>query len=142
MVETYLDDIRSEGKCEDVYLGRIIKRMGEGRMEVLYTVGDRGCVASAPIKGSLRGRGKAQAHMDTGSVVLMASTGLSGSLAFEIIAVMTDAQLAQLDNIQKVDARILAKQLLDTEILLKGQIKEEDGFAFDYEVEHVDISKI
>jgi hypothetical protein len=132
LVEDYLEDIRSEGQCEDVYLARVIRRMGDGRMEVFYAIGDRGCTASAPIKGALRGRGKAQAHIDIGSAVLVQSTGLKGSLAFEIIAVLTNAQLDQLNKIKKVDARILAKDITSAEELVKGQIKDDSGFAFDY----------
>ena len=88
LLEAYLDDIEAEGKCEDVYVAKVVKKLGDGRVEVSYMEGERGYTVQAVIKGSLRGKGKSQAFVDVGTLTLVSKTGLVGALAYEIIAVI------------------------------------------------------
>ena len=132
MVEAFLSDIRSDGKCEQVHVGRVIQRVGDGRMSVFYAYQEKPYTVIAPIKGSLRGRGKSQARIEVGSVVMISETGLGGSHAFEIIAVMTDIQVELLRSEMDLDPRILAKDVNDVDALKKG-IATDGGFEFEYE---------
>lgn len=134
MVEAFISDIRSEGKCEQIYVGRVIQRVGDGRMTVFYTHEGKPYTIIAPIKGSLRGRGKSQARIEVGSVVMVSETGLGGSHAYEIVAVMTDAQVDLLRSEMDLDPRILAKDVNDADALKKG-INTDGGFEFEYEQE-------
>ncbi len=88
MIENYIEDITKEGKCDGVHVAKVVKKLGDGRVNIAYFEGDRLMTVQAMIKGSLRGRGKSQAFIDGGSFVLAADTGLVGSMAFEIIAVL------------------------------------------------------
>jgi hypothetical protein len=88
LLESYLDDIESDGKCEDVYVAKVTKKLGDGRIEATYMEGERSFTIQAVIKGSLRGRGKSQAFVDIGSLIIISDTGLVGSLAYEVIAVV------------------------------------------------------
>lgn len=88
LLEAYLDDIESEGSCPDVYIAKVTKKLGDGRIEAAYMEGERGYSIQAVIKGSLRGKGKSQAFVDVGTLVLISRTGLVGAMAYEVIAVI------------------------------------------------------
>lgn len=107
LIENFIEDVTVEGKCDGVFVSKVIRRLGDGRMEVSYMDNDRLITVSAPIKGSLRGRGKSQAFVDIGSFVLVTDTGLEGSRSHEIIGVVTPAQLAQMKKIMTLDTRII-----------------------------------
>jgi hypothetical protein len=148
MVEDFIDDLRTEGKVEGVHVGRVLRRCGDGRMEVFYVDGLKPMTVNSPIKGSLSGRGKSQAFIEVGSIVLVASTGLSGSISHEIIAVMTGEQVDMIRKEVELDMRILARET-DSAALIQNKL-EEEGFEFDYsesaaaqaEVPDVDIDTI
>jgi hypothetical protein len=131
-VENFISDMKTEGKCEGVFVGRVLSKMGEGRMQVFFLVGDRPVTIIAPIKGSLRGRGKSQAHIDTGSLVLLSDTGLSGALSHEIVAVVQPDVVPTLSKAMTLDARLLAKEVTDTKELEK-KLEDQGGFVFDGE---------
>jgi hypothetical protein len=140
-VENFISDMRTEGKCDGVFVGRVLAKMGDGRMNVFFLDGDRPTTLIAPIKGSLRGRGKSQAHIDTGTVVLLVETGLSGALSHEIVAVVQPDVVPILGKAMTLDARILAKDVTDTKELAH-KIEEQGGFVFDGEVDDDDIDAI
>ena len=60
-VQNFLDDLRAEGHVEDVHIGRVLRKMGDGRMEVFYVntskKTEQGNVAQAKIPGKFSGRG-------------------------------------------------------------------------------------
>jgi hypothetical protein len=132
LIEAFISDIRSEGECDQIHVARVVQRAGNGRMGVFWVDEKKVArTANVPIKGSLRGRGKSQARIEIGSVVIMNETGLGGSHAFEIIAVMTDEQVSLIKDEMDLDPRILAKNVVDTAELLVGVVPEA-GFEFDY----------
>lgn len=140
-VENFISDMRTEGKCDGVFVGRVLAKMGDGRMNVFFLDEDRPTSLIVPIKGSLRGRGKSQAHIDTGSVVLLVETGLSGALSHEIVAVVQPDVVPILSKAMTLDARILAKDVTDVKELSR-KIEEQGGFVFDGEVDDDDIDAI
>lgn len=107
LIENFIDDMTKEGKCEGVFVSKVLKKLGDGRMEVSYMDGERAVNIPAPIKGSLRGRGKSQVYIDVGSVVLVSKTGLAGAMSHEIIGVVNAAQLAQLKKMMVLDTRAI-----------------------------------
>lgn len=136
-VQDFLDDLRKEGNVEDVYIGRVIRRMGDGRMEVFYTEKvkneNRGRVTQAKIPGRFSGRGKHSVWIQEGTFVAIASTGVNGSAAFEIVAVFTPEQMRDIDREFDLDSRITAVDHIDAAALLanKGTTSKDTGFEFD-----------
>jgi hypothetical protein len=136
--QNFLDDLRKEGEVANVHIARILRRMGDGRMEVFYVekVGakedTRGKVAQAVIRGSFRGRGKHSVWIDVGSFVAIAETGVSGSAALEIVAVFSPDEMRDIASEFDVDARVLAVDNVDGTQLLasKGGFSNDVGFEF------------
>ncbi len=125
LLEAYIDDMSKEGYCEDVYVSRVTKKLGDGRVEATYFVGDKVFNVQTNIKGSLRGRGKSQAFVDVGTIVLVASTGLVGSMAYEIIAVVPPVG----SPIRKKFESAVSLEKLMTGVAISGV--PESSFEFD-----------
>ena len=96
LIEKFIYDMTHDGSCEGIHVARVMRRVGDGRMEVMYHEDEMFHTIIAPIKGSLRGRGKSQAHIDTGSVILVSDTGMTSGIIHEIVAVFNAVQLATL----------------------------------------------
>jgi hypothetical protein len=115
-IDDLLDDYRRGEVIKDVSVGRVMRRMGCGRMEVFYI----GTVEEAhdeeelafgvpgskkaprvrtmdvtqiiPMRGGLRGKAKKTVWVDIDSLVMIAETGLSGT-THEIVAVFSADQV-------------------------------------------------
>ena len=102
LVNDLLDDYKNGAKTDGVHVGRILRRMGNGRMEVMYFVNrpadenERARIEMiqqvVPMRGGLRGKGTV--WVDIGSIVLIAETGLAG-MTHEIMAVFLPEQVAR-----------------------------------------------
>jgi hypothetical protein len=137
MLESYIDDITNDGFCEDVHVSRVTKKLGDGRVDATYFEGDRVFNIQATIKGAFRGRGKSQAFVDIGSIVLVASTGLVGSMAYEVIAVVP----ALGNPIRKKFESVVSLERLISGVAVNGI--PETGFEFDHDSdEGVDVDDI
>jgi len=137
LVDDLLDDIRTKEKLEDVHVARVLKRMGNGRMEVFYMVpteadeleeskgGMKLVQQIVPMRGGLRGKGKKTVWVDIDSLVMIAETGLAGT-THEIVAVFSPEQVAKLRKL---------KPDMDERFFAKGgstdQAETGDGFEFD-----------
>ena len=136
-VQDFLDDLRKEGNVEDVFIGRVIRRMGDGRMEVFYTervkTENKGRVTQAKIPGRFSGKGKHSVWIQEGTFVAIASTGVSGSAAFEIVAVFSPDQMRDISREFDLDSRITAIEHTDGASLVanKGTVNRESGFEFE-----------
>lgn len=136
--QNFLDDLRKEGEVAHVHIARILRRMGDGRMEVFFvekigTKGEtRGKVAQAVIRGSFRGRGKHSVWIDVGSFVAIAETGVSGSAALEIVAVFSPDEMRDIASEFDVDVRVLAVDNIDGTQLLSNKMSSshETGYEF------------
>jgi len=132
-VDDLLDDYRKGEDTKGVYVGRVLRRMGNGRMEVLYfqTVEDKDDEESLamdepikrktpkirtemvqrimPMAGGLRGKAKKTVWVDIDSLVMLAETGLSGT-THEIIAVFTPEHVARYRKVvPNADERLFLK---------------------------------
>lgn len=152
-IQDFMDDMRKEGHVDDVYIGRVLRRLGDKRMEVFYTetVKDdqKGRVVQAKIPGKFSGKAKHSVYIDVGTFVAVANTGVSGSAEFEIVAVFSPDQMRDISKEFKIDPRVLALDNTDAHQLAttKMTVKDEVGYDFDIigeedEEEELDIDNI
>lgn len=144
-VDELLDDIKNGENIDGVYVGRVIRRMGSGRMEVLYfrprpeDADERGGMNAVqqiiPMRGGLRGKGKKSVWVEIDAVVMIAETGLSGA-THEIIAVFSPEHVARYRRLVPT---------ADERLFLKGgseNVEKDDlGFVIE-ETEEVNIDDI
>ncbi len=127
-VDELLDDLRNGENTDGVYVGRVLRRMGSGRMEALYfkprtadeteKEGYDVVQQIMPMRGGLRGKGKSSVWVDLDAIVMIAETGLSGT-THEIVAVFSAEQVARFRRfVPTADERLFLKQ---------GQQEEEHG---------------
>lgn len=149
----FLDDLRKDGQVDDVHIARVLRKLGDGRMEVYYVKKSeknndtRGYVDQAVIRGSFRGRGKRSVWIDVGTFVAVAETGLGGSVGLEIVAVFSQDEMRDISKEFNVDSRVIAVDFTDTTQLLssKTPINQETGYEFDVigeENDDIDIDDI
>jgi hypothetical protein len=131
--EDLLSDIRSGEELSGVFIGRVTRKLGDGRMEVVYFSDDRMESVKAVIKGSLRGRSKRDAFIDVNSFVLLVDLGMDSGTTHEIMSVFTPQQIQILRKEAELDERLFA---------FENNKKEENLVDFEYEEEEIDIDKI
>ena len=146
LIDDYLDDVRNGESTKGVFIGRILRRMGSGRMQVFYlgtengkTVGKEQIIV---MRGGLRGKAKKTVWVDVDSIVLVAETGLSG-MTHEIVGVFSENHVALYRKLNPdADPRLFLKTAPTGE-----QSKEEDDELFEAaetssEDEEVDVDDI
>ncbi len=132
-IQCFLEDVREETNLSDVFVARIIKKMGNGRLQAFY-VDDkqRPHIVQTIIRGSFRGKGKRSVWIDENSVVILADSGISGSAEFEIMAVLSGDEVRDLRKLKEVDPRIIATNIMDSSQLMSDiPVVSETGFEFD-----------
>lgn len=139
-----MSDLRQNGHVDDVYLGRVTRKLGNGRVEVFYVAREmektfdsegndveklvyKPYEKQATIKGSFRGKGKHSVWIDVGTAVAVADAGL-GQLM--IMAVLTRDQIQEIAKTSYVDERVLNG-------ISDSAEKAGDGIEFD---ENADLS--
>lgn len=131
--DALLDDYLSGASTKGVYVGRVTKKFGHGRMEVFVIEENRPTVMNVPLRGGLKGKGKQNVWVDVDNVVIVAENDVG---SHEIIAVLSSDQRDQLRKIKPdLDERIFAKGELQTK-------PQESGFVFDKEDSDVDIDNV
>ena len=161
-IDDLLDDLRKGENVDDVHVGRVLRRMGCGRMEVFYikkveekvdeetlafdiappvkkppTIRNVDVQQIIPMRGGLRGKAKKTVWVDIDSLVMIAETGLSGT-THEIVAVFSPEQVARYRKL-KPDA--------DDRLFLKGGPEsgdaQKDAIIFEEDaVAEVDVDDI
>jgi len=139
-----LDDYREKSNTDGVFVGRVLRRMGCGRMEVFYTYkkfnefeGDHpeDRTQIMPMCGALRGKGKKNVWVEPGSLVIVVETGLSGT-THEIRAVFSPEQVARLRKVRPdMDERLFVK-------MEEGETKDEGGVVFEEDDDDVNVDDI
>lgn len=126
-VTNILDDLRSEGKVEDVHIARVVKKLGNGRVEVFYVkklgkTDDTVTVnTTALIPGRFRGKGKHAVWIEVGSPIAISDTGIG---IIEVVAVLTKDNLKDISREMFIDPRVLNYESAEPH-------KEEGGFEFE-----------
>ncbi len=144
VVDDLLDDYREKSNTDGVFVGRVLRRMGCGRMEVFYTYkkfnefeGDHpeDRTQIMPMCGALRGKGKKNVWVEPGSLVIVVATGLSGT-THEIRAVFSAEQVARLRKVRPdLDERLFVK-------MEEGETKDEGGVVFEEDDDDVNVDDI
>lgn len=159
LVDDLIDDLRNGEDTKGVNVGRVLKRMGCGRMEVFYleevleekkrddwlTDADSKAAKKKefrvvqqimPMRGGLRGKGKRSVWVDLDSIVMIAETGLAGT-THEIVAVFSPEHVAKLRKYAPdTDDRIFLKNSTES-------APGEAGFEFEEpEKDDIDVDDI
>lgn len=138
LVGDLLSDFMEGDKLEGVHVGRVMRKFGNGRMEVFYIektpAGPLVRLVNCPLAGRMRGRGKKDVWVDVGTVVIIGGTGMGGSLEFEIIGVLNHDQCRELRKVvPDMDPRIFTAGAEPT---------EENNVIFEKEEEEIDLDTI
>ena len=148
LIDDLLFDYADKKKAvEEVFIGRVLRRMGQGRMEVFYseTVPDEDegtkkveRTVIAPIRGGMRGKGKKGVWVDPGSIVMIIETGLAGAMSHEIVAVFNDEQISKLRRVRPD---------LNPKLFMKGDSEgggDDSGIVFEngHSDDEVDVDDI
>ena len=127
LIESYLYDLRKDGTVEDVYVARILRKFGNGRMEVFYIKNGLASLANASIRGLFRGKGKHSVNIDINSIVLISDASIPGTSQFEIVGLFTPDHIYALRKATNLDNRILAAET-DEGALMRGEGIDLGGF--------------
>jgi len=125
LFENILSDVRDGDFPDTLHIGKVVRKLGQGRMEVNYIHEDRLHAVRAPVRGALSGRGKKDAFIDVNSIVLISETGMDSGITHEIIGVLSASQLSALKGEMTLDPRLFAG----------GESGVSDGIEFDTIVE-------
>lgn len=121
LVADLMDDLRNQLKLDGVHIGRVTKKLGNGRVDVFYVsmekektfdeegeevekLAPRPYEKQAIIKGSFRGRGKHSVWVEQGGIVVLNDTGIG---IMEIVGILSQEQLNAIAKTTFVDHRIL-----------------------------------
>lgn len=149
-VADLLSDLRNEGNVTDIYIARVSKKLGNGRLETEYYTRNEVTndlthhTAHAVIPGRFRGKGKHSVWIDVGSVVALGDAGVGADLV--IMAVLTRQQLKEISKSMYIDERIMNADSTRPD-------EAEDGYEFEdekpkskllekEEIEDVDVDNI
>jgi len=132
-IQSFLDDIRKEGNVADVYVSRIMRKMGNGRVEAFFVDEKKQPrTVQAVIRGSFRGKGKRSVWIDDNAIVMIADSGIGGSAEFEVVAVVSPEQLRDLRKETEVDPRVVAFGIVDSAVLMSDiPLNDDGGFEFE-----------
>jgi hypothetical protein len=110
MVDTLLEDYLDGEKINDIFIGRVLRRMGCGRMEVFFIDNNTHAITmNIPLRGGLKGKGKKSVWVDVDSLVMISETGLCGT-THEIVALLTPAHITKYRKIYPdADERLFMK---------------------------------
>jgi hypothetical protein len=137
-ITAFMEDIR-DGEVSDVYVSRVISRLGNGRMGIIYMDSqNQPHIVQAVIRGSFRGKGKRGVWIDIGSIVIISDSGVSGSAEFEIMAVLSPEEVSHIRKDLELDPRIFDINNTDPKLLMSDQ-PAPDEIVFE---EEIDIEKI
>lgn len=121
LITALIDDLHEDRDLNGVYIGRVTKKFGNGRVDVFYVAMEnektfdnegneiekqspKSYEKQAVIKGSFRGRGKHSVWVEVGGIVVVSDTGVG---ILEIVGVLTQDQLTSIAKTSFVDDRIL-----------------------------------
>lgn len=146
-ISGYMDTVRSHEIAENIYVGRVDRKLGNGRVEVRYAVKKRDIITDkdgevledkdsyelktgqAIIRGTFRGRSKRSVWIEVNSPVLIEDSGLG---IMEIKALLTREQLKDMAKETYIHPQILSDQ--------GASAGEGDVIEFANESEEEDIS--
>ena len=115
---------------EGTMLGRVVKRLGNGRMEVFAQGANKAVhTLNVPLRGGMTGRAKKSMWVDANKLVIISETGLAGA-SHEIVAVLEPGHV---EAVKKFE--------LDPRFFSASDTPEEDA-GFEFAESDVDIDEI
>lgn len=144
IVSDYIYDLKSKKKGgepdEEVYVARVIKTLGNARIEVVYSHDEKVFVAQAKIPGRFTGRAKKTMMVSPGTFILVSKTGVTGALALEMVAIVSREEVAKIQDLTFVHANVVSL-VTDSGELQTRTTAKEDGYVFEGQ-EEVDIDNV
>lgn len=124
-INDYMYELQKNGEVHDIYLGKIVKMLGNSRVEVNYQRHNKEGtpiinVSQASIPGKFQGKNKRYFWIETGSNVLVADTGLK---IFEVVGLVDNASLETMKKNMKIHPFISGN--IDEQDHLFEEIAEE-----------------
>jgi translation initiation factor IF-1 len=140
VVADYIHDLKNS-ISDEVYVARVIKTLGNARIEVVYSCENKIYVSQVKIPGRFTGRAKKVMMVSPGTFVLIAKTGLVGALALEMIAIISRDELLKIQELIPIHANVVSV-VTDTEELQTRTTAMEGGFEFEGGEEEIDIDNV
>ena len=113
LIRDFIDDMMSNGYVEDIYIGKIVRMFGNSRVEVVYQkkVNDEILVdvVQASIPGKFQGRNKRHFWIESGSLILVADTGLG----FELVGLLSRDDMQTIKKYTKINHNISGDEVID-----------------------------
>lgn len=135
LVADYIYDLKTTKKDEaadEVYVARVIKMLGNARIQVVYSPHkDKVIVAQAKIPGRFTGRAKRDMMVSPGTFVLISDTGVVGSLALEMAAIVTRDELLKIQDLTILHPNVVSV-VTDAEELSTRVVAAGDDAGFDF----------
>jgi hypothetical protein len=143
IISSYIYDLKQlrdgEELDDEIYVARVIKNMGNARIEIVYSHGDKVFVNQAKIPGRFTGRAKRSMMVSPGTFILVAKTGVVGPLALEMAALVSREELAKIQELTTIHPNVTS--LVTDENDLKTRTTAVEG-GFEFEETEVDIDNV
>lgn len=120
-IQTFMNDVASGEEVKFVFVARVIKKLGNGRVEVVYQGKNGFQIAQAIIRGSFRGKAKRSMWIEVGSIVVIADSGVPGSAEFGIMALLDDDQVRDTRKTMELNPRLFDITETDPASLLSNR---------------------
>jgi hypothetical protein len=145
VVSDYIYDLKQLRKDEqlddEIYVARVIKTLGNARIEVVYSHDDKVFVGQAKIPGRFTGRARKSMMVSPGIFILVAKTGVIGALALEMVAIVSREELSKIQELVPIHTNVTSA-VTDTSDLQTRTTAKEDGFEFEGREDEVDVDNI
>ena len=133
-INSFLHDTVKEGDVENVYLARVLKKFGNGRVQVFFVdAKQKPQVVQGVIRGTFTGKAKKSIWIEDNAIVLLADSTIVGPGQYEVMSVLNHDYVREVRKVKKnIDKRILALDITDpVQLMSKNPIDISGGFDFD-----------
>lgn len=148
LVADYIHDLKTLKKDEmadEVYVARVIKMLGNARIQVVYSPHkDKVIVAQAKIPGRFTGRAKRDMMVSPGTFVLISDTGVVGSLALEMAAIVSREELLKIQDLTVLHPNVVSL-VTDSDELATRVVAAGDDAGYDFlpsNTDEIDVNNI
>jgi hypothetical protein len=142
IIKNFLSDLSEEGKDSDIHVGRVLKVLGNGRIQAFFIRHDeknipRPETIQAMIRGTFRGKAKRSVWIEENTFVIISDSEIEGPGRYSVIGVITRDDMKQIRGLIDIDPRVLAVTVTDSAQLMSDKtVVEEEAFVFEDDEEH------
>ena len=116
--------------------------LGNARIQVVYSPHkDKVIVTQAKIPGRFTGRAKRDMMVSPGTFVLISDTGVVGSLALEMAAIVTREDLLKIQDLTTLHPNVVSL-VTDADDLATRVVAVDDDGGFDFMPTEIDVNNI